>query len=271
MSDRLKELLGEIVESLEEDAKSRGGQVIPLQFVKEEAARWKSAREDDAGIWFTIVLMMLRFGFKRFPYRYEMKDLVLEKLGDLDALAEMEDKDKRVLAQDEILGLNLQQIRSVAKNARTAKMLLNDFGSLIDLVASFEGVAADLSEGMEEMFSYLTPEATKEFARQMGLVKPGSDPAVRRVLSRMDDLVDGSLDLEGIQRAIQGMAESTEHSEEEVDSLLRIFASGEDQIGVSAICDVKSSCFRCRLSKEQCSERRFEFGSSLEISRADSY
>ncbi len=269
MDARLKKLYEEIVETLRED--SMGDETPdPQAFVQEEVARWELAKTSDDEIWVSIVLQMLRFGFNRFKYSHAMQPLIREKLGNLQVLAEMEEKDKKVMAADEDLGLNLQQIRSVAKNARTAVMLQGDFGSLTDLVESFES-EEDLAAGMEEMFSYLSEDATREFAREMGRRKPGSQPAVRRVVSRMDDLVDGSLDLEGIEKAIVDMAAASGRSVEEVDFLLEIFATGDERIGLSSICDVKSACFRCRVSREICGERRFEFGSAKEISRAEEF
>lgn len=267
MDARLKKLYEEIVETLRED--SAGDDIPdPQTFVEEEVARWEAAKSNDDEIWISIVLQMLRFGFNRFKYMHSMQPLIREKLGNLQVLAEMEEKDKKVMAADETLGLNLQQIRSVAKNARTAAVLQTDFGSLADLVESFES-EEDLAAGMEEMFSYLSEEATREFAREMGRRKPGSRPAVRRVVSRMEDLVDGSLDLEGIKKAIEDMGASVGKSPEEVDFLLEIFATGDERIGLSSICDVKSACFRCRVSSDLCSERRFEFGSAKEISRVE--
>ena len=215
MDARLKKLYEEIVETLRED--SMGDETPdPQAFVQEEVARWELAKTSDDEIWVSIVLQMLRFGFNRFKYSHAMQPLIREKLGNLQVLAEMEEKDKKVMAADEDLGLNLQQIRSVAKNARTAVMLQGDFGSLTDLV-------------------------------------------------------DGSLDLEGIEKAIVDMAAASGRSVEEVDFLLEIFATGDERIGLSSICDVKSACFRCRVSREICGERRFEFGSAKEISRAEEF
>jgi len=269
MDVRMKKLFEEIVETLREDCKASGGP-DPSSYIEEEVARWKRAKSDDDEIWMSIVIQMLRFGFNRFHYTYELQPLIREKLGDLRLLAEMDEKGKKALAADEGLGLNLQQVRSVAKNARTAVMLQGDFGSLSDLVESFES-EEDLAAGMEEMFSYLSSEATREFARELGRRKPGTNTAVRRVISRMKDLVDGSLDLEGIAKAIDGMAEATGRSAEEVDFLLEVFASGDERIGLSSICDVKSACFRCKVGDEFCGERRFEFGSSKEISRVEEF
>jgi len=263
MSETLKSLFDEIVATLQEELQSREGP-DPLTYVDEEVGRWSRAQEDDAEVWLTLVLMMLRFGFKRFEYTHEKQGLIREKLGSFEVLAEMDEKAKRALAADEDLGLNLQQIRSVAKNARTAVMLREDFGSLTDLVGSFES-DADLAAGMEEMFSYLDENATREFARQVGARPVGKDAAVRRVLSRMKDLVDGSLDIEGIRTAIADMAKATGRSPEQIDYLLEIFGAGEPQIGLSAICAVKSACFRCKVSDAHCAERRFAYGSSQEI------
>jgi len=269
MDARLKKLHEEIIVTLREDRRGEN-EVDPLVFVEAEVARWKRTKENDEEIWFSIVLQMLRYGFNRFHYTFDMQPLLLEKLGNLQVLAEMEEKDKKALAADEDLGLNLQQVRSVAKNARTAVMLQADFGSLSDLIESFES-EDDLAAGMEEMFSYLSEEATREFAREMGRRKPGSNAAVRRVISRMNDLADGSLDIEGIRAAIEGMAKATGRSAEEIDFLLEIFATGDDRIGLSSICDVKSACFRCRVSDEICGERRFEFGSAKEITRVEEF
>jgi len=268
MDARLKRLYEEIVATLRENRNE--GEVDPLQFVTEEVARWNRAKDNDEEIWFSIVLLMLRFGFNRFRYTYDMQPMLREKLGNLEALAAMEEKDKKALAADENLGLNLQQVRSVSKNARTATMLQKDFGSLADLVESFES-EKDLAAGMEEMFSYLTGEATLEFAREMGRRKMGASPDVRRVISRMEDLVDGSLDLEGIRAAIKGMAEATGRSTREIDFLLEVFAAGDPRIGLSSVCAKDSACFRCRVSGDLCAERRFEFGSAKEISRAEDF
>ena len=267
MSERLKSLFDEIVSTLQEDLQGRGGP-DPLRFIEEEVARWSRAREEDSEVWFSLVLMMIRFGFKRVPYTHDRHALLREKLGDYEILAAMDEKAKRALSTDEELGLNLQQIRSVAKNARTAGMLREDFGSLTGLVSSFES-EADLAAGMEEMFSYLDENATREFARQVGARAVGKDAAVRRVLSRMKDLVDGSLDIEGIRAAIDDMAKGTGRRLEEVDYLLEVFGAGEPQIGLSAICAVKSACFRCKVSDGQCGERRFGFGSAKEISHEE--
>jgi hypothetical protein len=269
MDARLKKLYEEVVETLRKDRKS-ADLPDPQAYVEEEVARWERAKSSDDEIWMSIVLQMLRFGFNRFRYSHDIQPLVREKLGNLVVLAEMEEKDKKALAADENLGLNLQQVRSVAKNARTAVMLQGDFGSLTDLVESFES-EEDLAAGMEEMFSYLSHDATHEFAHEMGRRKPGTHPAVRRVISRMGDLVDGSLDLEGVAKAVNGIAKASGRSVEEVDFLLEVFASGDERIGLSSICDVKSACFRCRVSAEVCSERRFEFGSSKEISREEDF
>lgn len=268
MDDRLKTLYEEIAATLREGREE--GQTDPQAFVSEEVARWERARKSDEEIWFSIVLLILRFGFNRFRYTYEMQPMIREKLGNLEALAELEEKDKKNMAADEDLGLNLQQVRSVAKNARTASMLQKDFGSLTDLVDSFES-EEDLAAGMEEMFSYLTGEATLEFAREMGRRRIGANSSVRRVLSRMHDLVDGSLDTEGIRAAVEGMAEATGRSAREIDFFLEIFASGERRIGLSAVCAKDSACYRCRVSNALCAERRFEYGSAKEIPRVEEF
>ena len=115
------------------------------------------------------------------------------------------------------------------------------------------------------MFSYIKGPSATEFTREMGWKKSGSSSGVRRVLSRMNDLVDGSLDVEGIKKAIEGMAKGTKRDVEEIDFLLELFASGDDRIGMHAICDVNFACYRCRVSTAQCEERRYEFGSAKEI------
>jgi hypothetical protein len=85
----------------------------------------------------------------------------------------------------------------------------------------------------------------------------------------MRDLVDGSLDSEGIQKALAGMAAATNRDLEEIDFLLELFASGDDRIMLSPICDVNFACYRCRVSDSQCAERRYEFGSAREIVREE--
>jgi len=269
MDARLNRLYEEIITTLR-DGRDAGRDTDPMVFVSEEVARWKRAQGSDEEIWFSIVLLMLRYGFNRFHYTYDMQPRLREKLGNLVVLTALEEKAKKALAADEGIGLNLQQVRSVTKNARTAVMLQRDFGSLSDFVESVES-DEDLAAGMEEMFSYLSGASTLEFAREMGRRKVGANPAVRRVLSRMNDLVDGSLDLEGIRSAIKGMAEASGRSEEEIDFLLEIFAAGDDRIGLSSVCAKDSACFRCRVSNDLCAERRFEFGSAKEISRGEDF
>ena len=73
----------------------------------------------------------------------------------------------------------------------------------------------------------------------------------------------------GIKNAINGMAETTDYSPETVDFVLELFASGDDRIGMQAICDVNFACYRCRVSDEQCDERRYRFGSAEEIVREE--
>jgi len=266
MEERLKSLFDEIVATLREDASRSGIEVDPLHYVEVESGRWRAARETEEGIWMSLLMQMLRFGFPNYEYSHDTLPAIEEHLSDMTVLAEMDEKGKRKLAEIEELGLNLQRVRSVCKNARTACALSEDFGSLRDLVDSFES-DTDLAAGIQEMFSYMTPEASIEFARELGWRKPGSSPAVRRVLSRMRDLVDGSLDAEGIQRAISGLAAATGRDEEQVDYLLEVFAAGERSINLHPICAVKFACYRCRVSDEQCAERRYEFGSAKEIVR----
>jgi len=85
----------------------------------------------------------------------------------------------------------------------------------------------------------------------------------------MRDLVDGSLDLDGIVKTIEDMAAATGRSVEEIDFLLELFAEGDDRIRMHAICGVNSACYRCRVSDAQCAERRYEFGTSREIVRKE--
>lgn len=268
MEERLKGLFDEIVATLREDARRSGIEVDPLEYVEQESARWRAARETEEGIWMSLLVQMLRYGFPNYTYTHDALPAVREHLSDVAALAELDEKGKRKLSEIEELGLNLQRVRSVCKNARTACALAEDFGSLRGLVDSFES-DADLAAGVEEMFSYISREAAVEFARELGWRKPGSSPAVRRVLSRMRDLVDGSLDVEGIQRAIGAMAAATGRDEEQVDYLLEVFAAGEPAINQHAICSVNFACYRCRVSDAQCAERRYEFGSAKEIVRGE--
>lgn len=268
MSDRLKSLYDEILESLREDMRRQGVDIDPLAYVEDEVNRWKAARESDVGIWFSLIIQMFRYGFSNYDYNHLRQQQLKETLGDFEMLAELDEKGKRKLAEDEELGLNLQRVRSVAKNARTMRMLQNDFESVVDFVASFE-TEEDLAAGIEEMFSYVKDRGAVEFTREMGWKTPGSSPGVRRVLSRMHDLVDGSIDVEGIRAAIRGMAEAAKQDEETVDFLLQIFATGDDRIGLPAICDVNFACYRCRVSDAQCAERRYEFGTGREIVREE--
>jgi len=108
------------------------------------------------------------------------------------------------------------------------------------------------------------------YTGRKGQVNPlaGLDP-VRRVLSRMRNLVDGSLDTEGINKAIAGMAKATGKDPEVVDFVLELFASGDDRIPLNSICNVNFACYRCRVSDEQCAERRYEFGTAKEIVREE--
>jgi hypothetical protein len=154
------------------------------------------------------------------------------------------------------------------KNARTMIMLQRDFGSVVDLLESFE-TEQDLAAGIEEMFSYIKGIAATEFSREVGWKKPGSSAPVRRVISRMKDLVDGSIDVEGITKSIDDMGKATGYSPETVDFVLELFASGDDRINMSAICDVNSACYRCRVSEDQCEERRYHYGSAVEIVREE--
>jgi len=268
MEDRLKNLFNEIVATLREDISRQGREIDPLQYVEDETKRWQEARKDENGIWFSVLLQMLRFGFPNYQYSHEKQSLLREHLGDFTALAQLEDKDKKKLVEIEELELNLQRVRSVCKNARTMTMLQRDFGSAVDLVESFES-EQDLADGIEEMFSYMKGSAGIEFTREMGWKKPGSSSSVRRVISRMNDLVDGSLDIEGIRNVIQGMADATGKDPEAIDFLLELFASGDDRIGLSPICDVNFACYRCQVSDAQCEERRYEFGTAKEIVRED--
>lgn len=268
MSDRLKELFDEIVITLREDMKRHGQTVDPLRYVEDEVARWKAARKSEEGIWFSIIIQMLRFGFGNYAYTYEKQPMFKEQLGDFEALADLDEKGKRKLAEVEELDLNLQRVRSIAKNARTMRMLREDFGSVVDFVASFES-EEDLAAGVEEMFSYVKDRGAIEFTREMGWKTPGSTPGVRRVISRMRDLVDGSIDAEGIRQAIAGMAKAVGKDEETVDVLLQLFAAGDVRIDLSAICNVDFACYRCRVSDAQCAERRYEFGTGREIVREE--
>ncbi len=268
MSDRYKTLFDEITETLREDVKRGGVEIDPLQYVEDEVSRWKAARESDEGIWFSLIIQMFRFGFSNYNYNHARQILLKENLGDFEALAALDEKEKRKLAENEELGLNLQRVRSVAKNARTMRMLQNDFESVVEFVASFES-EEDLSAGIEEMFSYVKDDGAVEFTREMGWKTPGSTSGVRRVLSRMRDLVDGSIDVEGIRESIAKMAEASGKDEETVDFLLQLFAGGDDRIGLSPICDVNFACYRCRVSDEQCAERRYEFGTAREIVREE--
>jgi len=268
MADRLKELYDEVVKTLREDMHREGRSTDPVRYVEDEVARWRQARESDEGIWFSLVIQMIRHGFPGTSYSHDMQPVLKEQLGDFEALADMDEKGKKKLAEVEELGLNLQKVRSVAKNARTMKVLQEDFGSVVDLISSFES-EEDLAAGVEEMFSYIKGRGPLEFTREMGWKKPGSSPGVRRFLSRMRDLVDGSLDLEGIVKAIEDMAAATGRSVEEIDFLLELFASGDDRIRLHAICDVQSACYRCLVSDAQCAERRYEFGTAREIIREE--
>ncbi len=268
MSDHLKKLFNEIVETLREDVKRQGVEIDPLQYVGDEVGRWKAARESDEGIWFSLIIQMFRFGFSNYDYNHASQVLLKERLSDFEELATLDEKAKRKLAEDESLGLNLQRVRSVAKNARTMHTLRADFESVVDFVASFES-EEDLAAGIEEMFSYIKDEGAIEFTREMGWKTPGSTPGVRRVLSRMGDLVDGSIDVEGIQKAIAGMSESSGLDAETVDFLLQLFAGGDDRISLAPICDVNFACYRCRVSDAMCTERRYEFGTGREIVREE--
>jgi hypothetical protein len=266
MENRLKKLFDEIVTTLQEDLRRQNSEQDPLQYVKDETQRWKAARESEDGIWFSVMLQMFRFGFPNYHYSHDLQPLMKEHLGDFIALSELDEKGKKSLVEIEGLNLNLQRARSVCKNARTMTMLQKDFGSAVDLVESFE-TEEDLAAGIEEMFSYIKGNAGIEFTREMGWKKPGSSAGVRRVLSRMRDLVDGSLDLEGIEKAIKAMAAGSGHDEELVDFLLELFATGDDRIGLHPVCDVNSACYRCQVSDALCEERRYEFGSGKEIVR----
>ena len=266
MEDRLKSLFDEILLTLRDNTKAAG--IDPLKYVEDEAARWASARETDEGIWFCLLLQMLRYGFPNYEYTFELQPVLKEHLGDFAMLAELDEKGKAKLAELELLDLNLQRVRSIAKNARTMIMLQRDFGSVVELIESFE-TEEDLAAGIEEMFSYIKGPAATEFAREVGWKKPGSSSSVRRVISRMKDLVDGSLDTEGIKNALTGMGKVTGYSPEIVDFVLELFASGDDQVGMQAICDVNFACYRCRVSDEQCDERRYRFGSAEEIVREE--
>ncbi len=264
MEDRLKRLFDEIVLTLRDNTKQDG--IDPLKYVEGEASRWAAARKTEEGIWFSLLLQMLRHGFPNYEYTYELQPEIMEHLGDFTVLAELDERGKEKLAGIESLALNLQRIRSICKNARTMIMLQRDFGSVVDLIESFE-TESDLAAGIEEMFSYIKGPAATEFAREIGWKKPGSSAPVRRVLSRMDDLVDGSLDSEGIKNAITGMGKAAGFTPETIDFLLELFASGDDRIAMQAICDVNFACYRCRVSDDQCSERRYNYGSSVEIVR----
>ncbi|MCP4547264.1 MAG: hypothetical protein GY835_12465 [bacterium] len=268
MEDRLKNLFNEILATLREDIRRQGRDIDPMQYVDEEITRWQTAREDNNGVWFSLLLQMLRFGFPNYVYAHEKQKLLKEHLGDFTALAEMDEKAKKKLVEIEELGLNLQRVRSVCKNARTMTMLERDFGSAVELVQSFES-EQDLADGIEEMFSYIKGPAGTEFTREMGWKKPGTSSGVRRVLSRMWDLVDGSIDVEGIENAINGMAKSVGKDPELIDFLLELFATGDDRIGLSPICDVNFACYRCQVSDELCQERRYEFGTAKEIKREE--
>ncbi len=268
MSDRLKGLFEEIVATLREDVSRQGADIDPLLYVEDEVNRWKAARVSDEGIWFSLIIQMFRYGFSNYDYNHARQNLLKETLGDFEVLADMDEKAKRKLAEAEELGLNLQRVRSVAKNARTMRTLRGDFGSVVDFLASFE-TEEDLAAGIDEMFSYVKDQGAIEFTREMGWKTPGSSSGVRRVLSRMHDLVDGSIDSEGIRAAIHGMAEVVGKDEETVDFLLQLFAVGDDRIGLAPICDVNFACYRCRVSDAQCAERRYEFGTGREIIREE--
>jgi len=268
MADRMKDLFEEIVTTLREDMKRQGSSVDPLHYVEAEVVRWKAARSSDDGIWFSLILQMLRFGFGNYAFTYDKQPLLQEHLADFEHLADLDEKGKRKLAEVDGLELNLQRVRSIAKNARTMRTLRKDFGSVVEFLASFES-ESDLAAGVEEMFSYIKDEGAVEFTREMGWKTPGSSPAVRRVLSRMRDLVDGSIDTAGIRAAIEALAAASGRDEETVDFLLQLFASGDARIGLSPICDVNFACYRCRVSDSQCAERRYEFGTGREIVREE--
>jgi len=264
MADRMQDLFEEIVTTLRADMKRQGSSVDPLHYVEEEVQRWKAARGSDDGIWFSLILQMLRFGFGNYAFTYDRQPLLQEHLANFEALADLDEKGKRKLAEVEGLELNVQRVRSVAKNARTMRTLQRDFGSVVEFLASFES-EQDLAAGVEEMFSYIKDEGAVEFTREMGWKTPGSSPAVRRVLSRMRELVDGSIDMPGIRAAIAAMAAATGRDEETIDFLLQLFAAGDTRIGLAPICDVNFACYRCRVSDRQCAERRYEFGTGREI------